>query len=426
MTALENAIDVREDEALALDRDDPSSRSAFAIPPWPGEPGAECAYFAGNSLGLQPLAVREALAQELDEWARLGVEGFFVGGRPWLRYHELLRDPLARLVGASPSEVVAMNTLTMNLHLMLASFYRPAGQRHRILIEDAAFPSDSYAVASQAVLHGLDPETAIVRLRPRQGEAVLRTEDVIETLERDGDSIALVLLGGVNYVTGQLMDMSALAAAGHRVGAVVGWDLAHAIGNVPLSLHDWDADFAVWCSYKYLNGGPGAIGGCFVHDRHGGDARPPRLSGWWGNDPATRFQMEPTFVPHAGADGWQVSTTPILSLAPVLVSLQMFDRIGIDHLRARSVRLTGYLESLLDQLVATHELSVITPRDPVWRGCQLSLVVADAGALARRLADEYGVICDVRNPNVVRLAPVPLYSTYHDCWRAAAALARLL
>jgi kynureninase len=378
-------------------------RELFAVPPG-------IAYLAGNSLGLQPLAAREAVNDELDEWARQGIDAFFVGPRPWLTYHERLQAPLARLAGALPHEVVAMNTLTVNLHLMMASFYRPDGRRHRILIEDAAFPSDAYAVASQVAQRGFEPATAVVRVQP---------DGVIETLEHEGDSIALVLLGGVNYLTGELLDMAAITAAGHEAGAVVGWDLAHAIGNVPLRLHDWDADFAVWCSYKYLNGGPGAVGGAFVHERHGGDPNVPRLAGWWGNDPETRFEMVPGFEPRAGADGWQVSTTPILSLVPVLVSLELFDRIGLDTLRERSARLTAYLESLLDDV----GVEVITPRDPSRRGCQLSIAVDEATSVAERLADEHRVVCDVRRPNVIRLAPAPLYSSYDDCRRAAEALA---
>jgi kynureninase len=387
----------------AAGMNDAGWRDFFAVP-------SGIAYLAGNSLGLQPLAARDAVNEELDEWARHGIEGFFSGRRPWLTYHERLEEPLARLAGALPHEVVAMNTLTVNLHLMMASFYRPDGRRRRILIEDTAFPSDAYAVASQAAQRGLDPATAVVRVQP---------DDVIETLEREGESVALVLLGGVNYLTGELLDMAEITAAGHEAGAVVGWDLAHAIGNVPLQLHDWDADFAVWCSYKYLNGGPGAIGGAFVHERHGGDPHVPRLAGWWGNDPATRFEMVPGFEPRSGADGWQVSTTPILSLVPVLVSLELFDRIGLDALRERSLRLTAYLESLLDEAPVRQ----ITPRDPARRGCQLSVVVDDAASAAQRLADEHGVVCDVRRPNVIRLAPTPLYSTYEDCRRAAEALA---
>ena len=320
-----------------------------------------------------------------------------------------------------------MNTLTVNLHLMLASFYRPRGDRRRIVIEDAAFPSDSYAVWSHVAHRGLDPSEDVVRLRPRAGEDTLRTEDVVAQLEHEGERLALVLLGGVNYLTGELVDIPAVTAAAHRAGAIAGWDLAHAAGNVPLRLHDWDVDFAVWCSYKYLNAGPGAVAAAFVHERHGRDANVPRLAGWWGNDPATRFQMQPEFVPTPGADGWQLSNPPILSLAPLRVSLELFDRIGMAALRERSLRLTGYLESLFDPLVAAGAFRQLTPRDPERRGCQLSIAVAGgATELSRRLRHEHGVIADVREPHVLRFAPVPLYSTYHDCWRAADALATLL
>ncbi|WP_242894100.1 kynureninase [Actinomadura litoris] len=413
-----------EDEALRLDARDPlpPPRAEFLVPPAPGGPHAEAAYFAGNSLGLQPRAVAGVLREELDDWARLAVEGHTQARRPWVDYHELLRDPAARLVGALPHEVVAMNSLTVNLHLMMASFYRPAGERVRIVIEDSAFPSDSYAVASQAVHHGLDPERAVVRLTPRPGEDVLRTEDVLTFLEREGGTVALLMLGGVNYLTGQLMDMAAITKAGRAAGAVVGWDLAHAAGNVPLRLHDWDVDFAAWCTYKYLNSGPGAVAGCFVHERHVGDASPPRLAGWWGTDPAVRFRMDPAIAPPASADAWQLSNPPILALAPVLAALEIFDRIGMDALRARSERLTGYLAS---RLGPARGAELITPRDPAARGAQLSLRVADAGALVRALAARHGVIADAREPDVVRLAPAPLYCTFHDCHRAAEALADL-
>ncbi|MEU6041344.1 kynureninase [Actinomadura sp. NPDC047616] len=410
-------------EARRLDEADPlpTLRAEFHVPAAPD--GGEAAYFAGNSLGLQPRAAAELVNEELLDWARLAVEGHHHGRRPWVGYHELLREPAARLVGALPHEVVAMNSLTVNLHLMMATFYRPAGDRTRILIEDSAFPSDSYAVGSQAVHHGLDPAETVVRLRPRPGEEHLRTEDVVGRLEREGDRVALVLLGGVNYLTGQLMDIPTITKAGRAAGAVVGWDLAHAAGNVPLRLHDWDVDFAAWCSYKYLNGGPGAVAGCFVHERHVRDASLPRLSGWWGNDPATRFAMAPDFVPVASADSWQLSNPPILAMAPVLASLRIFDRVGMDALRAKSRRLTGYLA---DRLAGIGGLEVITPSDPAWRGCQLSIRVADAAGLVRRLADEAGVIADAREPDVVRLAPAPLYCTFADCHRAAEALAALL
>lgn len=418
-----------EEEARRLDATDPvpSLRAEFHVPPAPGGAYPEAAYFAGNSLGLQPRTVAGLLREELDDWARLGVEGHTRGRRPWVDYHEPLREPAARLVGALPHEVVAMNTLTVNLHLMMASFYRPSGERTRIVIEDTAFPSDSYAVASQAVHHGLDPAGAVVRLRPRDGEEHLRTEDVVAYLERDGARVALLLLGGVNYLTGQLMDMAAITRAGRAAGAVVGWDLAHAAGNVPLRLHDWDVDFAAWCTYKYLNSGPGAVAGCFVHERHVRDASVPRLSGWWGTERATRFEMAPDIRPPASADAWQVSNPPVLALAPVLASLEIFDRAGMDALRARSGRLTGYLA---DRLAPVPGITVITPSDPAARGSQLSVRVPgtgglDAGALVERLAAEAGVIADAREPDVVRLAPVPLYCTFHDCHRAAEALAAI-
>jgi kynureninase len=413
-------------EARRLDEDDPlpTLRDAFHVPPAPGGAYAQAAYFAGNSLGLQPKSAARWVNEELEDWARLAVEGHHQARRPWVAYHEHAREPLARLVGALPHEVVAMNSLTVNLHLMMAGFYRPSGDRTRIVIEDSAFPSDSYAVRSQAVHHGLDPDRTVVRLRPRPGEDTLRTEDVLDHLEREGRHAALLLLGGVNYLTGELMDMRAITKAGRAAGAVVGWDLAHAAGNVPLRLHDWDVDFAAWCSYKYLNGGPGAVAGCFVHERHVRDASVPKLAGWWGTDPATRFRMSPEFSPPASADAWQLSNPPILALAPVLASLEIFDRIGMDALRAKSERLTGYLAR---RLAGVRNLEVVTPADPAARGCQLSLRVpgtagTGAAALAERLAATAGVIADAREPDVVRLAPVPLYSTHEDCHRAIVAL----
>ncbi|WP_329520377.1 kynureninase [Spirillospora sp. NBC_01491] len=410
-----------EQEALRLDETDPlpTRRGEFLVPPAPGGTYAESAYLAGNSLGLQPRTVAGLLREELEDWAGLGVEGHTRARRPWVDYHELLREPAARLVGALPHEVVAMNTLTVNLHMMMASFYRPAGTRTRIVIEDSAFPSDSYAVASQAVHHGLDPAQTVVRLRPRDGEEHLRTEDVADLLEREGDRVALLLLGGVNYLTGQLMDIPEITKAGRAAGAVVGWDLAHAAGNVPLRLHDWDVDFAAWCTYKYLNSGPGAVAGCFVHERHVRDASVPRLSGWWGTERAVRFRMEPGIRPPASADAWQVSNPPILALAPVLASLEIFDRAGMAALRAKSERLTGYLAA---RLAGARGVRMITPADPAARGAQLSIRVPDAGGLVARLAAAAGVIADAREPDVVRFAPVPLYCTFHDCHRAAAAL----
>lgn len=347
------------------------------------------------------------------------------GARPWVPYNELLTEPSARLVGALPVETVVMNSLTVNLHLLMVSFYRPSGLRTRIVIEDTAFPSDSYAVRSQARLHGLDPDETVVRLRPRPGEDTLRTEDVVSYLEAEGDRVALVLLGGVNYLTGELMDIPAITAAGRAAGAVVGWDLAHAVGNVPLALHEWGVDFAAWCSYKYLNSGPGALSGVFIHERHLGDPNVLRLEGWWSTDPATRFEMAPVSQPLPTADAWQISNPPILAMGPVRTSLEIFDKVGMVELRARSIRLTGYLESLLDEIIPSRPLTLVTPRDPERRGCQLSVRVSRGSAadLARRLRDKHGVIADSREPDIIRLAPVPLYSTYHDCWRAATALA---
>lgn len=404
-----------EEEALRLDRDDPGHRHLFLVPPADGGGSPETAYLAGNSLGLQPRATREDLLEDLAAWARLGVEGHMEGERPWLPYHELLTAPAARLVGALPEETVVMNSLTVNLHLLMVSFYRPGGRRTRILIEDSAFPSDSYAVRSQARLHGLDPDETVVRLGGGQ--------DVLDFLEREGDTVALVMLGGVDYLTGELRDIPAITEAGHAAGAKVGWDLAHAAGNVPLSLHAWGPDFAAWCSYKYLNGGPGALGGVFVHRRHLGDPELRRLEGWWSTEPETRFRMAPVSSPPVSADAWQISNPPIYAMGPVRTSLAVFDEIGMTALRARSVRLTGYLERLLDEVAAVAPVTLITPRDPARRGCQLSLRVAGAAGLTRRLRHEHGVIADAREPDVARMAPTPLYSTYHDCWRAAVALA---
>jgi kynureninase len=409
---------------MERDQQDPGHRHLFHVPPAEGGDHPEVAYFAGNSLGLQPRATRVELNEDLDDWARLGVEGHLDAARPWLPYHELLTQPAARLVGALPSEVVVMNSLTVDLHLLMVSFYRPAGDRTRIVIEDAAFPSDSYAVRSQARFHGLDPDTAVVRLRPRDGEDTLRTEDIVAFLETEGETVALLMLGGVNYLTGEVMDMPAITAAGRKAGAVVGWDLAHAAGNVPLALHEWGADFAAWCSYKYLNSGPGALAGVFIHERHHGSPL-PRFEGWWSTEAATRFEMTPESRPPRSADAWQVSNPPIFAMGPVRTSLRIFDEVGMPALRERSLRLTTYLRELLDEVVATRPLSVITPREPERHGCQLSVRLheGNAGALTKRLRFEYGVIADARQPDVVRFAPVPLYSTYEDCRRAAEALA---
>jgi kynureninase len=391
-----------------------------------GPDGGRLIYFCGNSLGLMPKSARRMVETELDDWARLAVDAHLDGQVPWYTYHEPLREPLARLVGAKPREVVAMNSLTVNLHLMLVSFFRPSPARSKILMEASAFPSDSYAVASHLRTRGLDPAQALILARPRPGEATLRVEDLEALLAERGGEIALVWLGGVHYYTGQLLDLARITAAAHRAGCLVGFDLAHAAGNAELRLHDWDVDVAVWCSYKYLNGGPGAVGGCFVHERFGRDPGLPRYAGWWGNDPATRFRMHlnPEFVPVEGADGWQVSNPPILSMAPLRAALETFDGAGMPALREKSVRLTGYLEYLIGRL-PPGRIEIITPSDPAGRGCQLSL---RAGEGARRLFEALrgrGIVGDHREPDVIRLAPVPLYNTFHEVWRVGRALAEL-
>ncbi|MFN7964207.1 MAG: kynureninase [Acidobacteriota bacterium] len=417
---------IDEQEALALDRDSPLSRfrSEFCLPH--DAAGRDLLYFCGNSLGLMPRRARAIVTEELDDWAEHAVEGHFRALRPWFSYHEQFREAAAQLVGALPSEVVMMNSLTVNLHLMLATFFRPQGERRAILMEEGAFPSDLYAVQSQLQWHGLDPERDLIVARPRDGEDLLRREDIERLLERDGPRIALMLFGGVHYYTGQWFEMKTLTQAAQRQGIVCGWDLAHAAGNVPLSLHDWNVDWAAWCSYKYLNAGPGAVAGCFVHERHGNNTTLPRFGGWWGNDPATRFEMraQRRFIPRQGADGWQLSNPPILSLAPLLASLQLFQAAGIDALREKSLQLTGALEALIEAL-PNRPFGVITPRDPAQRGAQLSLRIdGDAAAFQHRLQAR-GVIADRRDPDVIRLAPAPLYNSFHEVWRLAAILAEL-
>nr|MBA2743463.1 kynureninase [Chthoniobacterales bacterium] len=379
----------------------------------------------GNSLGLMPKTTRAVVDQELDDWARLGVDGHLESTTPWYSYHEMVREPAARLIGARPHEVVCMNSLTVNLHLMMASFYRPTKARFKILMEEPAFPSDTYAVKSQIAHHGLDPRDALVLACPRGGEFTVWQDDIEALIERQGDQISLVLFAGVNFFTGQLFDIERITAAARRHGCTVGVDLAHAVGNVPLSLHDWNVDFAVWCSYKYLNSGPGAVGGAFVHERHAKNTELPRLAGWWGNDPATRFQMHllPEFVPVASADSWALSNPPIFSLAPLRASFAIIDEAGgVGALRAKSVKLTGYLQFLLDQ-IGSGKFTVITPREPSQRGCQLSILVHEHLKDLFAELEAAGVKCDFREPNVIRAAPTPLYNTFHEVWRFARILA---
>jgi kynureninase len=403
--------------AHVLDAADPLRhfRDQFLIPKRPD--GSAQVYLCGHSLGLQPIGVRALIEQELDDWARLGVEGHFHGKMPWYSYHETLRESGARLVGALPHEVVFMNSLTVNLHLMMATFYGPNGKRRCILIDEPTFPSDLYAMQSQVQHHGLDPAECLL--------AAKSLDELEELLARRGWEIAVIVWNPVNFLTGQYFDVPRLVESAHRHGCMVGLDLAHANGNVPLQLHDWNVDFAVWCSYKYLNGGPGAVGGCFVHEKYGRNTSLSRLAGWWGNDPATRFrmQLQPEFIPKEGADGWQVSNPPILSMAPLRASLELFDTAGMSALRAKSERLTAYLLYLLDQL-PSDRFEVVTPRDPAQRGSQISLVVHDRPRDLVKALEVAGIVCDFREPNIIRAAAVPLYNTFRDVWTFADVLGR--
>jgi kynureninase len=405
-----------EEFAIAMDARDPLARfrESFWLPKTRG--GDDCIYLCGHSLGLQPKTAKAYIEQELRDWAQLGVEGHFHATSPWMPYHRLLTQQTATLVGAQPEEVVVMNSLTVNLHMMMVSFYRPTAERHKILIERGAFPSDQYAVNSQIRFHGFDPASSLLELTPRDGETCMRDEDIESLIERDGASIALILLGGVNYATGQAFDMAAITKAGQRKGCVVGFDLAHAAGNIPLHLHDWGADFAVWCSYKYLNGGPGCVAGGFVHERHARAWELPRFAGWWGHDEEIRFEMGPDFRPMAGAEGWQLSNPPILALAALRGSMEIFSEAGLERLRAKSVSLTAYMEFLLGRL-ASANFSIITPREPERRGAQISIRLSgDGHKLCERLARE-GVIGDWREPDTFRVAAVPLYNSYQDVYR---------
>lgn len=396
-------------------------REEFLFPDKMGADGApiegeEAIYLCGNSLGLQPRGVKEHLLVELEDWAKFGVEGHFHGRNPWYDYHEFLTAKMADVVGAKPLEVVVMNALTVNLHLLMVSFYRPTEERYKIVIEAGAFPSDQYAVDSQARFHGFDPEDAIVEFKPREGEYTLRTSDITDWLEEHGHEVALVMFGGVNYYTGQALDMAAITRAGHKAGCVVGFDLAHAAGNLQLQLHEDGPDFAAWCSYKYLNSGPGGVAGVFVHERHANNPDLPRFAGWWGNDPKTRFQMGREFTPQEGAAGWQLSNAPVLAMAALKASLELFDRAGMSALRQKSEALTGYMLELIDA-IPNERFEIITPRDPGARGCQLSIRTRFDGQELFEALTASGVICDFRRPDVIRVAPAPLYNSFEDVWR---------
>jgi kynureninase len=411
-----------ESFAKELDKADEIShfRNRFHIPQYENK---DVHYFTGNSLGLQPKTVKELVNEELDAWEKFGVEGHFEGKRPWFHYHKFTKAMMAKIVGGLASEVVVMNSLTVNLHLMMVSFYQPTKARFKIITEGGAFPSDQYALETQVRFHGFNPDEAIIELEPREGEDLLRTEDILNEIEKHGDELALVMMGGVQYFTGQLFDMKTITHAGHTAGAKVGFDLAHAVGNVPLQLHDWDVDFAVWCTYKYLNSGPGSTGGAYVHQRYANDPGLPRFAGWWGYNEQQRFLMQKGFVPMLGADGWQLSNVNVLPSAAILASLEIFHKVDFSKLRRKSLLLSGYAEYLINQVIDNSGMKakIITPNNPEERGCQLSLAMYEHGREIFEYLSNHGIIVDWREPNmtatqpaIIRLAPVPLYNTFTD------------
>jgi kynureninase len=406
--------------ARKLDGDDSfhGFRSKFHIPKHSN--GQDEIYLCGNSLGLQPKRSMEILREEMEKWATCGVRGHFEGERPWMPFHKFLMSGLASIVGANETEVIAMNSLTSNLHFMMVSFYRPSATRFKIILEEHAFPSDHFAVESQIKFHGFDPNEAMILISPREGEETLRPEDVIKTIQDHGEQTALVMLPGVQYYTGQVLDMKNITVAAHKVGAYAGFDLAHAVGNIPLSLHDWNVDFAVWCHYKYLNSGPGAVGGCYVHESHSKDNTLPRFTGWWGHNQDTRFKMENKFDPMPTAEGWQLSNPPIASLSCIAASLEVFEQAGgVEKLRAKAVKLYQYMDSLISEKLS-ESVAVITPSDDLQRGCQHSIKITDKEVDGRKVFETLeanGVACDWRYPNVIRVAAVPLYNTFEDIYK---------
>ena len=416
MTTFENTLEC----AKQLDAKDPLKefRNKFHLPTFTKN---EIVYFTGNSLGLQPKSVEKYIKSELDAWAKYGVEGHFLAEKPWFSYHEFLTEKAATIVGALPEEVVVTHSLTTNLHLLMISFYQPKGKRTKIICEAKAFPSDQYALESQVKLHGLNMEDNLVEIEPREGEYLIREEDILSKIAELGDELAMVMIGGVNYYTGQLFDMKAITEAGHAVGAKVGFDLAHAAGNINLKLHDWGVDFAAWCGYKYLNSSPGGVSGMYVHERHAYNPELPRLAGWWGYDKETRFEMKPGFNPMRGAEGWQLSNAPVLGMAVHLASLDIFDEAGMDRIGEKRDQITSFLEHVIED-VATRvsdkcQLEIITPKDISKRGAQLSIVAHGQGRSLFDALTELGVIADWREPNVIRIAPAPLYNSYEDCFR---------
>ena len=402
--------------AKQMDKEDElrKYRSQFYLPKQKN--GKPFVYLCGNSLGLQPKTTKAALNQELLDWQNLGVEGHFHAKNPWLPYHEFLTKAMAKVVGAKPKEVVVMNTLTVNLHLMMISFYRPNKKRNKIVIEADAFPSDKYAAESQIRLHGFDPKKCLIELKARKGEVCLRAEDIQEVIEKEGDKIALIMLGNTNYYTGQYFDIKQITKWGHAKGCFVGFDCAHGAGNVPLDLHKAGCDFAVWCNYKYLNSGPGGMGGAFVHERHHANNAIPRLEGWWGHNKKTRFKMRDAFEPIPTTEAWQLSNPPIMAMASVWASLKIFDEVGMKKLRKKAIALTGYLEYLVQSL-GDDVINIITPADPKQRGSQLSIQVKNADKKLFEIITKKGVIADWREPDVIRVAPVPMYNSFEDVYR---------
>lgn len=413
----ENSLDF----AQKMDEQDElkSYREKFYIPVINGK---ETIYFTGNSLGLQPKSTKDYINIELEDWANWGVEGHFLGRNPWFAYHEMFAEPVSKIVGALPKEVVVMNNLTVNLNLLMVSFYRPTKARYKIVCEAKAFPSDQYALEMQVRNAGLNPDDAIIEISPREGERTIRHEDIITAIDKAGDSLACVMIGGVNYFTGQVFNMKAITEAAHKVGANCGFDLAHGAGNIELKLHDWDVDFACWCSYKYLNSGPGGVSGIFVHERHCNNTELPRFAGWWGHDKETRFLMEKGFQPMKSAEAWQMSNAPVLTMAAHKASVDIFDEVGMDKLLKKQKTLSGFLEFVIDDInsklnIPNRSLEIITPRNWNERGCQVSFIAHGYGkSLFDKLTSE-GVISDWREPNAIRMAPVPLYNSYEDIYR---------
>ncbi|WP_066759825.1 kynureninase [Crocinitomix algicola] len=425
MVAYKNSLEFAKEK----DKKDPLNpyRSKFHIPVING---IETIYFTGNSLGLQPKSTKEYIDKELEAWKNWGVEGHFEAEKPWFSYHEFLTEKAAKIVGAQPLEVVITHSLTTNLHLLMASFYQPTETRYKIICEKKAFPSDQYALESQAKFHGRKPEEAIIEVGPREGEHLIHEEDIIAAINEAGESLAMVMIGGVNYYTGQLFDMEKITKAGHNVGAFVGFDLAHAAGNVKLELHKWGVDFAAWCSYKYLNSSPGGVSGLFVHEKHAHNKELPRFAGWWGHDKETRFLMEPGFQPIPGAEGWQLSNAPVLGMAAHLASLDIFDEVGMDALIEKRKDLTNYLEFLIndisDRLGDACTFEIITPKNETQRGAQLSILAHGMGKPLFDAITKMGVIADWREPNVIRIAPVPLYNSFEDVYRFSECLEKAI